>query len=67
MLTWIKLKIAAGKARILTYSHHVEHGGFVAYAGGEIANLHSAIFYISVLLFVSGAIGLAIELYSREG
>lgn len=40
---------------------HVEHGGFVALAGSEVFHLGPLVFYINVILLVSGALAVMYE------
>lgn len=55
-------KVVNIKAATVHHAGHLEHFGFVAYAGAEVFALHAIIYYISVFLLVFGLI----VMFSRD-
>lgn len=54
---------ARGVCRV---GHYVEHAGFVALAGAEVASAHALIFWISWVLLGSGIFALMYDKISGE-
>lgn len=51
---WLKLL----DRRVLRAGHYCEHTGFVALAAAETFSLHALVWYVSVILLVSGVFAL---------